>query len=67
MKRRRSSTRPWLVLVDGLLVLRTGDRVKALARAERASIGRLTTCSAVARIGDPTALRWFRDRREVTP
>jgi len=48
-------------------VRRTGDRVKALARAERASIGRLTTCSAVARIGDPTALRWFRDRREVTP
>lgn len=61
------ATGPWLVLVEGLCVFRTGDRVKATARAERASLGRLTTCTAVARVGDPSALRWFRCGREVTP
>lgn len=57
----------WLALVDGLCVLRTARRDEAVARAVRASIGRITTCCAVACVGDPAALRWYRNELEVTP
>jgi len=56
---------PFLAIVEGTVAMRTYNEQKARFDAIKRSLGRLTSCAAVLRIGDASSLVWFRNGREV--